>query len=103
MIRHFILFRTTFALGPSSLRVHYFCNALQRALYSAMDHLRSSVDSVCSMSQVHRQRLKSDNAVSCFVLSSRLLAHIADSLKRWKPNEKGLLFATRNGTPWDSN
>ena len=24
-------------------------------------------------------------------------------LKRWTPNEKGLLFATRNGTPWDAN
>jgi integrase len=49
------------------------------------------------------QSPKSDNAVRCFALSSRLLAHIADSLKPWKPNEKGLLFATRNGTPWDSN
>jgi integrase len=49
------------------------------------------------------QSPKSENAVRCFALSSRLLAHIADCLKRWKPNEKGLLFATRNGTPWDSN
>ncbi len=24
-------------------------------------------------------------------------------MKRWKPNERGLLFATRNGTPWDAN
>jgi integrase len=49
------------------------------------------------------QSPKSENAVRCFALSPRLLAHIADFLKRWKPNEKGLLFATRNGTPWDAN
>jgi integrase len=49
------------------------------------------------------QSPKSENAVRCFALSPRLLAHIADSLKRWKPNEKGLFFATRNGTPWDAN
>jgi hypothetical protein len=36
-------------------------------------------------------------------LSHRLLAHIVEYLKRWKPNERGLLFATRNGTPWDAN
>jgi integrase len=49
------------------------------------------------------QSPKSENAMRCFALSPRLLAHIADSLKRWKPNEKGLVFATRNGTPWDAN
>jgi integrase len=49
------------------------------------------------------QSPKSENAIRCFALSPRLLAHIADSLKRWKPNESGLFFATRNGTPWDAN
>jgi len=49
------------------------------------------------------QSPKSENAVRCFALSPRLLAHVADFLKRWKPNEKGFLFATRNGTPWDAN
>jgi integrase len=49
------------------------------------------------------QSPKSENAVRCFALSPRLLAHLADFLKRWKPNERGLLFATRNGTPWDAN
>jgi integrase len=28
---------------------------------------------------------------------------MADFLKRWRPNECRLLFATRNGTPWDAN
>lgn len=49
------------------------------------------------------QSPKSENAVRCFALSPRLLAHIVDYLKRWTPNERGSLFATRNGTPWDAN
>jgi integrase len=49
------------------------------------------------------QSPKSENAVRCFALSPRLLAHIVDFLKRWKPNERRLLFATHNGTPWDAN
>jgi integrase len=49
------------------------------------------------------QSPKSENALRTFALSPRLLGHIAEFLKRWKPNERGLLFATRNGTPWDAN
>jgi len=49
------------------------------------------------------QSPKSENAIRCFALSPRLLAHMADFLKRWKPNEGGSVFATRNGTPWDAN
>jgi len=49
------------------------------------------------------QSPKSENAVRCFALSHRLLAHVADCLRRWKPNERGLVFASRNGTPWDAN
>ncbi len=39
----------------------------------------------------------------CFALSTRLLPHVADFLKRWNPNEGRFVFATRNGTPWDGN
>jgi integrase len=49
------------------------------------------------------QSPKSENAIRCFALSPRLLGHIAECIKRLRPNERGLLFATRNGTPWDSN
>lgn len=49
------------------------------------------------------QSPKSENALRCFAVSAHLLAHIVDYLKRWTPNERGLLFATRNGTPWDAN
>jgi integrase len=49
------------------------------------------------------QSPKSESAMRCFALSPRLLAHVADFLKLWKPNEGGFIFATRNGTPWDGN
>ena len=49
------------------------------------------------------QSPKSENAVRCFTLSRALLDHVANCLKQWRPNERGLLFATRNGTPWDAN
>ena len=39
----------------------------------------------------------------CFALSSGLLAHLGEYIKSMRPNEKDLLFATRNGTPWDAN
>ena len=49
------------------------------------------------------QSPKSEHPDRCFALSSQLLYQLADYLRRWKPNEKGWLFATRNGTPWDQN
>jgi integrase len=49
------------------------------------------------------QSPKSENAIRTFALSPRLLGHIAEFLKRWRPNGRGLLFVTRNGTPWDAN
>ncbi len=29
--------------------------------------------------------------------------HLAEYCNGWRPNEKGLLFVTRTGTPWDAN
>jgi len=49
------------------------------------------------------QSPKSENAVRCCALSRGLVAHLAEYRKRWQPNERRLLFATRNGTPWDPN
>jgi integrase len=67
------------------------------------DLQRGSVSVCQSIWRGKVQSPKSENAVRFFALSPRLLLHIADYLKRWKPNERGLLFATRNGTPWDAN
>ena len=49
------------------------------------------------------QSTKSEHPDRCFALSPQLVHHLVEYLKRWTPNEKGWLFATRNGTPWDQN
>jgi integrase len=49
------------------------------------------------------QEPKTDNAVRSFALSPQLVAHLTAYKQRWRPNEMRLLFATRNGTPWDAN
>jgi len=49
------------------------------------------------------QSPKTENAVRAFALSSRLAMHIRSFLLNWRPNGRGLLFATRKETPWDAN
>jgi len=49
------------------------------------------------------QEPKTENAVRTFALSPQLVAHLVEYLRTWRPNPLGLLFATRNGTPWDAN
>lgn len=49
------------------------------------------------------QSPKSENAMRSIALSMGLTIHMAEFFRRWSPNEQGLLFATRNGTPWDAN
>ena len=46
---------------------------------------------------------KTENAVRAFALSPQLVAWLEEYRRGWRPNEKRLLFATRNGTPWDAN
>jgi integrase len=46
---------------------------------------------------------KSENAARTFAVSSRLRDHLQRFLKNWRPNPENLVFATRNGTPWDFN
>jgi integrase len=46
---------------------------------------------------------KSENAVRTFAISSRLREHLRQFLAGWRPNRDRLVFATRNGTPWDTN
>lgn len=36
-------------------------------------------------------------------ISPRLASHLRDFLRTWRPNKLGLLFATKNGTPWDAD
>lgn len=36
-------------------------------------------------------------------VSPQLVEHLRGYLRTWRPNRLGLLFATKNGTPWDSD
>lgn len=47
------------------------------------------------------QTPKSECAVRSLAISAELVAHLRSFLLTWKPNPARLLFATRNGTPWD--
>jgi integrase len=66
--------------------------------------LENGVLHVCQSAWRGRlQEPKTENAVRAFALSPQLVAHLKERLRGWRPNEKRLLFATRNGTPWDAN
>jgi integrase len=49
------------------------------------------------------QTPKTENGHRVVELSPQLLQHLREYRERWRPNSLGLLFATRNGTPWDAN
>jgi integrase len=36
-------------------------------------------------------------------ISPQLVEHLREYLRQWHPNQLGLLFATSNGTPWDTD
>jgi len=46
------------------------------------------------------QSPKSEKAVREAAISPDLANHLAAYVRTWRPNERRLLFATRNGTPW---
>jgi integrase len=46
---------------------------------------------------------KTVNSVRVVNLSPQCVDRLRQFLKTWRPNENGLLFASRNGTPWDGN
>jgi integrase len=46
---------------------------------------------------------KTANSVRVLDLSPECVAHLSAFLQSWRPNPARLLFATRNGTPWDAN
>jgi integrase len=45
---------------------------------------------------------KTANSVRVINLSPQCVEHLLAFLISWHPNTNGLLFATRNGTPWDA-
>ena len=46
---------------------------------------------------------KTETSLRAVELSAQATEHLSRLLKGWRPNERRLLFATRNGTPWDAN
>ena len=46
---------------------------------------------------------KTEASIRVVELSSQACEHLSKFLECWRPNEGRLLFATKNGTPWDAN
>ena len=46
---------------------------------------------------------KTESSIRVVELSAQACEHLSRFLKSWRPNERRLLFATKNGTPWDAN
>src|SRR5712692_5112696 len=46
---------------------------------------------------------KTDESMRAVELSPQACRHLTMFLESWHPNQRRLLFATRNGTPWDQN
>lgn len=46
---------------------------------------------------------KTETSIRVVELSEQACEHLSQFLKSWRPNERRLLFATKNGTPWDAN
>ena len=49
------------------------------------------------------QSPKTENAYRSIALSLELAEHLRVFILEWQPNQRRLLFATRNGKPWDAN
>jgi integrase len=49
------------------------------------------------------QTVKSKKGNRICEISPLLVEHLRGYIRTWKPNGLGLLFATRNGTPWDTD
>ena len=46
---------------------------------------------------------KTESSIRVIELSAQACEHLSQFIKSWRPNERRLLFATKNGTPWDAN
>ena len=46
---------------------------------------------------------KTETSIRVVELSAQACEHLSQFLKCWRPNERRLLFATKNGSPWDAN
>jgi integrase len=49
------------------------------------------------------ETVKSKKGVRTCEISPQLVEHLRGYLRTWRPNRLGLLFASKNGTPWDAD
>jgi integrase len=49
------------------------------------------------------QTPKTVNSIRQFAISPKLASYLRAYLSTWRPNQLNLVFATKNGTPWDQN
>jgi len=49
------------------------------------------------------QTPRTANSIRQFAISQKLASHLRAYLSTWRPNRLNLVFATKNGTPWDQN
>jgi integrase len=49
------------------------------------------------------QTPKTENSIRQFAISAKLASHLRTYLSGWQHNRLNLVFATKNGTPWDQN
>jgi hypothetical protein len=49
------------------------------------------------------QTPKTVNSIRQFAISAKLSSHLRTYLSGWQHNRLNLVFATKNGTPWDQN
>ena len=49
------------------------------------------------------ETVKSKRSNRLCEISPQLVEHLRGFLRSWRPNRMGLLFATKNGTPWDAD
>ncbi len=71
-----------------------------------VDDLDLEVGQVYVRQSAWRGRLqepKTENAIRSFAISPNLTEHLRGFARSWRPNTRRLLFASRNGTPWDQN
>lgn len=65
-----------------------------------LDFERLTVSVVQTAWWGHLQTPKTKGSERRFSISANLARHLQARLEEWKPNQYGLIFATRNGTAW---
>jgi Phage integrase family len=92
---------------PSLAEIHERAKSRCPALLRNIDSWKYSIPRLegrCSIQLSYEQTEKAaSDSIRVVELSPQACAHLKTFLKSWHSNERRLLFATCNGTPWDQN